>query len=175
MSHPKWFKLGGYRLRDFQAALDIEEQTLTTVNRQVQLQLSRLREEYDVLIRRKAKLDRQAEDEDPREGDARGGDGVDNEEQDEDLRIDLVVDTRTEQNTGNHQGKSSKSDDSNGDTSHSKEDDESNAPDSKLKGKRSSRKLASATPTKKRRGAAYKCGYCGKSTHNARTCPDKNR
>ena len=27
MSHPKWFKIGGFRLRDFRAALEIEEQT----------------------------------------------------------------------------------------------------------------------------------------------------
>jgi len=57
MSHPKWFKIGGFRLWDFRAALEIQEQTLGTVNRQVQLQLTRLREEYDVLVRRKEKLD----------------------------------------------------------------------------------------------------------------------
>ena len=33
------------------------------------------------------------------------------------------------------------------------------------------------TEKEPRRKAAikYKCGYCGKSSHNARTCPDKKR
>ena len=143
MSHPMWFKIGGFRLRDFRAALEIEEQTLATVNRQVQLQLNRLREEYDVLKRRKAKLD---SDRETARGVTSPG-GPDGPEE----HVEVPP------------------------------EDQGEAPDKRTtpaaRKRRPEKEPEHRTEKEPRRKAAikYKCGYCGKSSHNARTCPDKKR
>ncbi len=157
MSHPKWFKLGGFRLRDLRSALDMEEETLIAVNRQVRLQLHRLKQEFEVLVRRKANLDR---DRKALDGVARADDVDHDDEGDDRAGTDNSED-----------GDDSDSRDHINDAGR----DERTAPVTRKRSLEAKREHRTEKKPKRKTVTTHGCGYCGNPNHKTRTCPDKNR
>lgn len=142
----KVFKLGGkFRLSDFYQALATEEGVLNTVNRTIKQQLVRLEEEYNVLKRRKAKLEREAAERRV----LKPGDEA--REASDDDRDDV-------DDSGDHSGES----DGDGDG------DAGGALDEIAANKKRRTNMAKSATKRPR----YTCGRCGKPDHNKRTCPE---